>query len=111
MIKMKALRSFGVAGANEGKVKRGREFTAATEQRVRDLEDHGLAYRLGEQVARPQPVEITQIVPPLNEAATSGPLGSPGGVTGADVPAPSSPQDPPRRRRRSRVSGDEGLLS
>lgn len=111
MIKMKALRSFGVAGANEGKIKRGREFAVATEPRVRDLEDHGLAYRLAEQVARPQPVAVTEIVPAINEAAVSGPLGSPGGVTGADVPAPSSPQDPPRRRRRSRVSGDEDLLS
>lgn len=111
MIKMKALRSFGVAGANEGKVKRGREFTAATEQRVRDLEDHGLAYRLAEQVARPQPVAVTEIVPALNEAAVSGPLGFPGGMTGADAPAPSSPQAHPRRRRRSKASADEDLLS
>lgn len=110
MIKMKALRSFGVAGANEGKVKRGREFSVANEHRARDLEDHGLAYRL-EIVVRPQPSEITEIVPPLNKAATSGPLGSPGGMTGEVEPVPSSHQDPPRRRRRSRSSADEDLLS
>lgn len=111
MIKMKALRSFGVSGANEGKVKRGREFSAATEARVRDLEDHGLAYRLD--TARTEPPAVNQIAPSTsNEAANTGPLGSHGGTTGADAPVPSSPADHPQRRRRlQRSKSDEDLLS
>lgn len=110
MIKMKALRSFGVPGSNEGKVKRGREIEASTEARARELELAGLAYRL-ETVVRPQPSEIKEIVPPLNKAATSGPLGSLGGMIGGEALAPSSPADHPPRRRRSARSKDEDLLS
>jgi hypothetical protein len=46
MIRMKALRSFGQDGVNEGHVKRGREFSGATSIAAKDLEAHGLAYRL-----------------------------------------------------------------
>lgn len=111
MIKMKALRSFGVAGANEGKVKRGREFSVASEHRVRDLENHGLAYRIDEAPARPRPAEIAEIVQPSNKAAAAGPLDSPGGTIGAEAPAPSSQADRQPRRRRSMRSKEEDLLS
>lgn len=107
MIKMKALRSFGVRTANEGKVQRGREFSAASEQRARDLEAAGLAFRL-------HPVKLAQDqvdqAAPQNKAAENGPLASPGGTTGADAPVPSSPPDRPRRTRRSKSSKTD-LLS
>lgn len=108
MIKMKALRSFGVPGANEGKVKRGREFAAINDHRARELEDHGLAYRLD---VAPAPMPITKVeVSPLNKAAETGPLASVGGTTGGEEPVPSSPPDPPLRRRRPPRSKDEDLL-
>lgn len=98
MIKMKALRSFGVANANEGHVSRGREFSAASEQRARDLEDAGLAYRIEPSFVPP----THKMQPsPVNMASAAGPLDSPGGTTGEVPPAPSSPPDPPRRRRKS----------
>lgn len=109
MITMKALRSFGVAGANEGKIKRGREFSAATEARAKDLEVHGLAYRL-ELAVTPPLVGAADVVAPTNKAAVAGPLGSPGGTIGAEAPAPSSPPDQPPRRRRSARSRDDELL-
>jgi hypothetical protein len=109
MIKMKALRSFGVRNADEGKIMRGREFDAATDHRAKDLEEAGLAYRIEAKIV-PQPlVEMT--TPPSNKAAEAGPLASPGGATGADAPAPSSPPDHPRRGRRSKASKDADLLS
>jgi hypothetical protein len=108
MIKMKALRSFGVSGSNEGHISRGREFTAAHEARAKDLEEHGLAYRL-EFKAEPKLVNKME-PPPSNKAAEAGPLDSPGGTTGAVAPAPSSPPDRPQRQRRSTRSKDD-LLS
>jgi hypothetical protein len=104
MIKMKALRSFGVRNANEGHLKRGREFTAANEQRARDLEDHGLAYHIDIK-AEPKPPNKME-PPPSNKAAQAGPLSSPGGATGEAAPALSSPLDRPQRRRRSTRSKD-----
>jgi hypothetical protein len=109
MIKMKALRSFGVPGANEGKVKRGREFAAANPHRARELEEHGLAYPIAVPPLAPEP--RNQMLPVHNEAAATGPFVSPGGAIGADAPAPSSPPDRPRRRRRSARSSGEDLLS
>lgn len=109
MIKMKALRSFGVAGANEGKVKRGREFDVKSDARAKDLETHGLAYRLETRV-QPTPVDAAE-PPPSNKAAEAGPLDSVGGETGAAEPAPSSPPDRPQQRRRSARSRDADLLS
>lgn len=109
MIRMKKLVSSGVPGANEGYVRRGREFEVANEQRAKDLEDAGLAYRLGTKMQAPP---LNKMEPPAsNKAAESGPLDSPGGTTGAEAPAPSSPQARPRRPRQSRVSKDEDLLS
>jgi hypothetical protein len=109
MIKMKALRSFGVRNANEGKVMRGREFTAANEHRARDLEDEGLAYRIETKM---QPVHLNKMEPPpSNKAAEAGPLDSVGGTTGAGAPAPSSPPDHPQRKRRSMRSKADDLLS
>jgi hypothetical protein len=109
MIKMKALRSFGVRSANEGHVSRGREFIAANESRARDLEDHGLAYRLETKM---QGAPLNKMEPaPSNKAESSGPLASPGGMIGADAPVPSSPPDHQQRRRRSPRSKDEDLLS
>lgn len=109
MIKMKALRSFGVRNANEGKVGRGREFTAASESRAKDLEDGGLAYRV-EMKMESQPLNKMES-PLLNKAAEAGPLGFPGGATGEEELAPSSPLDRPQRRRRSTRSKDTDLLS
>lgn len=108
MIRMKALMSFGVRSANEGHVMRGREFTAAHEQRARDLEEAGLAYRIDTKM---QAAPLNKMEPPpSNKAAEAGPLDSPGGTTGVDAPAPSSPAAPQRRRRRSNNSADD-LLS
>jgi len=98
MIRMKALRSFGYQGANEGHIGRGREFVVANEGRARDLEEAGLAFRLEVKRApetKPEP-------PPSNEAAEAGPLDSPGGTTGEEEPQPSSHRDHPRQPRRSR---------
>lgn len=106
MIKMKALRSFGINGSNEGKVRRGREINAANEQRARDLEAAGLAYRIETQDLAPEPVN-QMVDSATNPAAIAGPLGSPGGEIGAAAPAPSLLPDHQPRRRRSRASRDE----
>ena len=109
MIRMKKLISSGVPGANEGYVRRGREFVVANEQRAKDLEAAGLAYRLD---VKPMPEVRNDMIPsPANTAAFAGPLASPGGTTGADAPVPSSQADHPQRRRRSQRSKDEDLLS
>lgn len=100
MIKMKALRSFH--GSSEGKVRRGREFTASRPERARELEAHGLAYPLEVKSDRPHLNKMDP--PPSNKAADAGPLDFPGGATGADALVPSSLPAPPRRKRRSRVS-------
>lgn len=110
MIAMKALRSCNM-GTNATKVQRGREFTVLNEQRARDLEEAGLAYRLETKTIASEPMN-KMLDEPSNEAATAGPLVSPGGTTGAEAPAPSSPQDHPQRRRRSpRSKTDADLLS
>lgn len=110
MIRMKALRSFGVPGSNEGKVRRGREFMVANEHRAMDLElaDPALAYRIP--AIMPEPVN--RMIPTAsNEAADAGPFVSRGGTTGATEPLPSSLPDRPRRRRRSTKSVEQDLLS
>jgi hypothetical protein len=109
MIRMKALKSFRGARPIEGRPKRGREFTTDSERRADELEAHGLAYRLEYKAAPPPPDNKTEPVP-ANKAAADGPFDSDGGTTGEAAPAPSSLQDPPRRRRRSKVSEDD-LLS
>lgn len=108
MIRMKALKSFRGSRKIEGFVQRGHEFITDSDQRAKDLEVHGLAYRLEYKMEPPHPNKME--APPLNKAASEGPFVSDGGGTGADEPAPSSPQDLPRRRRRSRSSEDD-LLS
>lgn len=105
MIKMKALKTFGFAGANEGPVKRGREFAARDARRAQELETHGLAYRVEAPAAAASEDVVAQ--PHENEAANQGPLDSAGGETGAAEPAPSSPQVPRRGRRRSTLFGDD----
>lgn len=106
MVKMKALRTFGYAGVNEGAVKRGREFSVRDEHRAKDLEVNGLAFRIE---AKP-PNHIDKPAAPENKAAEHGPLGSVGGATGAEAPAPSSPPVQRQRKRRSNNSADD-LLS
>lgn len=96
MIRMKSLRSFGILGSNEGKIRRGREFMAATEHRAKDLEAHGLAFRVADM---PQ-ADLT--IPAANDAAVSGPLPSVGGATGAASAPSSLDQARPQRRRTSR---------
>lgn len=104
-IRMKSLRSFGVPGVNEGKVRCAREFVVANERRAKDLETEGLAYRIENKLIN-KSTELAQS-PPENRAAESGPLDLVGGAIGADAPAPSSQAAPQRRRRRSRSSADE----
>lgn len=99
MVKMKALRSFGYPGANEGPVSRGHEFDAKDENRAKDLEAHGLAYRL-QAKAEPKFQSKAESAPE-NKAASAGPLPSVGGGTGEAAPAPSSP---PARQQRPRLS-------
>jgi hypothetical protein len=109
MIKMKALRTFGVPGANEGPVKRGREFDARDLKRAEELESHGLAYRTDAKAVAAAPQNKMDLPPTnqmepqraqSNKAAEQGPLDSVGGGTGAEEPAPSSPQGHRRRFRR-----------
>ncbi len=95
MIRMKALRSFGVERVNEGHVSRGREFKVVSEHRARDLEDHGLAYRVASPALHVERNEL----PPGNNAAEAGPLASVGGMTGESEPVPSSLPAPRRRGR------------
>ncbi len=104
MIKMKALRSFGVSGSNEGHISRGREFTAAHEARARDLEEHGLAYRL-ETKMEPRLLNKMEDEAPSNKSADEGPFDSVGGMTGEDEDVPSLPQDQQQPRRRGRPPG------
>lgn len=110
-IKMKALKSFGFPGANEGKVRRGREFAVATVNRAKDLEANGLAYRIDDPRTKAELSAEVQIDPNLrNEAAEQGPFASAGGETGDQPPAEqvpeglaqSSPLGHRRRGRRSR---------
>lgn len=110
-IKMKALRSFGYAGVNEGPISRGHEFSVRDEHRARDLEsqDPALAYRIEAKLPpKPNPEIARAMVE--NKASCDGPLPLAGGRTGADEPQPSSPPAPQPRRRRSRHSADD-LLS
>lgn len=108
LIRMKALTPFGVPGVNEGHVKRGREFLAGNEQRCKELEAHGLAYRIDAPAAG-QRAEGS-VVEPDNEASEQGPFVSAGGEIGAAETAPLSPQGRRRRQRRS-DSSEDGFLS
>ena len=108
-IKMKALRTFGFAGANEGSIRRGLEFEVKDLNRAKDLEAHGLAYRIDDPRPTP-PTDVPKNENLKNEAAESGPFASAGGGTGdllpadpvQEVPVPSSPPVRPPRRRRSK---------
>lgn len=97
MIKMKALRS-GNFAPGAVKVRRGREFSVETEGRAKELETEGYAYRLETKMLAP--VQNKMEPPPSNKAAEAGPLGSVGGMTGAEALVPSShPGLPPPKRR------------
>lgn len=100
MIKMKALRSFGTTKAAEGKVRRGREFTAQSDRRADELERAGLAYRIDTKMQPRHANKMEQ--PPENKAAERGPLDSHGGMTGAEYLAPSSRPDLPQPKRPGR---------
>jgi hypothetical protein len=105
MIKMKALRPFGVDGANEGRVRRGREFEVVNERRAKELESEELAYR----VTMLSPEVENKMVVPLesNRAADAGPLGSVGGATGVARHVPSSRRGrPPKQHRLNSSEGD-----
>lgn len=107
MIKMKALRSFGVDGSNEGHIRRGHEFPVANEHRAKELEEHGLAYPIAVQNKMIEsPMQAATQPPAQNKAAHSGPLPLAGGETGAETQPLSSPPDHPQRGRRSRRSKD-----
>jgi hypothetical protein len=108
MIKMKALKTFRGTD-EEGRPKRGREFSTTTERRANELETAGLAHRVIQQKAEPA-LQNKMEPPPVNKAAEQGPFVSAGGETGAVATSPSSPQEPARAPRRSRRSGDD-LLS
>lgn len=106
-IKMKALRTFGYAGASEGKVRQGREFEVKDVNRAKELEAHGLAYRIDD--PRISPEVIPNDPEFRNEAAETGPFDLAGGAIGDLLPAdpvpedlaPSSPRDRRPRRPRS----------
>lgn len=99
MIKMKALKS-GNFGDGSKKVRRGREFPVSKEHRARELEAEGFAFRLASENAPLNKMEP----PPENKAAHAGPLAFPGGETGAEEPASSSPADHQPQRRRLKKS-------
>lgn len=107
MIKMKALKTFGFAGANEGPVKRGREFSARDMKRAQELEAHGLAYRVAGKAEPHAPLNKMEPAAPQNKAAAQGPLDLAGGRIGATEPAPLSPAVRQPRRRRSINSEDD----
>lgn len=115
MIKMKALRTFGIRGSNEGPVKRGREFVARDNKRADELEAHGLAHRVqtkAELVAPlnkmvPDPKNQMQPAAPANKAADQGPLDLAGGAIGEEGPAPSSRQARAPRGRQSKPFTDD----
>jgi hypothetical protein len=79
MLKMKALKTFlGRPGEGQGvdrAVRKGTEFTVATEQRMVELEKIGCAQRL-----KGRPVRAA--APKANTAAGAGPLSGAGGKTG-----------------------------
>lgn len=99
MIKMKALRS-GNFGDGATKVHRGREFAVSTERRATELEEQGDAYRLEHKMAEPVKNKMEPL--PSNKAAEAGPLASVGGMTGAELLAPSSHPGLPLPKRRGR---------
>lgn len=105
-IKMKAMRSFGYAGVNEGSVSRGHEFSVRDEHRAKELEAHELAYRLSVKADGAAPKNKMDPAP-SNKAVDAGPFDLAGGRIGAEAPAPSSPPAQPPRRRRSSNSKDE----
>lgn len=111
MIRMKALKSFGVQGSNEGPVRHGREFDVANESRARDLEAGGLAFRVATR-SEPPPrnkmeeppqnqMEVTPENKEANPAAETGPFDSAGGQTGEATQQSSSPPAPQQGRRPS----------
>jgi hypothetical protein len=87
-VRMKKLKSSGIAGAAEGYVARGREFDAANEQRARELEEAGLAVRLVPVASVKQGQKVEG-----SEASETGPLPSVGGKTGEDKQPSSLPAD------------------
>lgn len=99
-VRMKALRSFGIPRANEGHIKRGREFVVVDDRRCKELEAHGLAFRVEAKLAPGASMTMETSLPPPNEAAEQGPFVLDGGQTGEDAPVPSSHQGRQRRRRR-----------
>lgn len=103
-MKMKALRSFGIAGSNEGHIRRGVEFDTATDVRAKELEEHGLAYPVSAPIETKmdRPLANKMQPPPENKAAHSGPLPFAGGETGEDKQPSSSHQGHQPRARRSR---------
>jgi hypothetical protein len=104
MIPMKKLRSSGVPGADEGYVRRGREFMAANEHRAKELEEAGLAVRLKISPANDIAPGSNPEIVAQNKAASAGPLASPGGEIGVENALSSSDQDHPQRKPRSKKS-------
>lgn len=96
MIRMKAIRSFGFPGSNEGHITHGKEFTVASPARAQDLEAGGLAFRLEDRAPAPAPAPVQ------NKAAVAGPLASAGGKTGAAAAPSSSAPVRPQAKRTSR---------
>lgn len=99
-IKMRALRTFGVAGAAEGKVRMGRDFTVEREARARELEKAGLATRDIRGGAGGERRE--------NRAAQTGPLSTTGGQTGAGAQRSSSPPARAQPRKSATSSRRKG---
>lgn len=108
-VPMKALKSFGIPGVNEGKIKATREFNALSEGRARELEAAGLAARMDSkgQKADSAHKNKAEVAAPKNKAEEDGPLGSRGGKTGEDKHAQSSRQAPVLQKRPYRRLKDD----
>jgi hypothetical protein len=108
-VPMKALKSFGIVGVNEGKIKATREFNALNEGRARELEAAGLAARMDSKGEKSDSAHKNKAegAAPKNKAAEDGPLGSPGGKTGAEKPVQSSRPAHQRYKRPYQRSKDD----
>lgn len=96
MERMKALKSFRV-GETDSVVAPGSEFECSNNS-ARNYESRGMAVRI-RPMASARRGEAKTVE---NKAAQAGPLDSPGGEIGGEIPPSSSPADPARRKYRSK---------
>lgn len=99
MARMKALKTFRVS-ENSQIVHAGDEFEVR--KHAREYESRGLAVKI-------KPLAADVVAKLENKAAQTGPLASPGGLTGADKRPSSSPPDQAPKKRRSTKSSEARL--